>query len=417
MQPIVDGTKILLWGINYAPEIVGIAVYNTQLCRWLRDSRADVTVVTAFPYYPQWKLASSYPLYASDRVDGIRVERCLLYVPSRPRTIARILHELSFGVSSFLRLLRLPRQELYVVVSPPLILGLFASMLCAVKSSRFIFHVQDLQPDASAALGMIRKGLFYKCLKLLEAYCYARATIVSCITEDMRQRIISTGVSAEKVKVFPNWIHDVHPASGWRERQSIPHDKFVVTYSGNIGLKQGLEVVLHAARRLKHRKEIVFVMGGEGSQKQALIDGCSGESLDNVLFQGLLDENEHTAMLSETDVFVLPQKSGSGPIFFPSKLLKALALGCPVVTNADSRSSLHAVVLDGQFGLIVRDDDVDGFADAIEKLCDDRATCQSLRERAKIYSEQFYSARVLPLFNELVDCAIKSKKVVTPQEN
>ena len=401
---------MLLLGINYAPEMVGIAVYNTQLCRWLLDSGMDVTVVSAFPYYPQWRLESSCPLFATDRVDGVRIERCILYVPTRPSTITRILHELSFGVVSFFRVLSLPRQDLYVVVSPPLILGFFAALLCFLKSGRFVFHVQDLQPDASAALGMIRQGLFYKCLKMLELFCYSQATVVSCITEDMRQRIVASGVPAKKVKVFPNWIQEVRTGQGWRQSRSIPQDKFVVTYSGNIGLKQGLEVILHAARRLRQRKDILFVLGGEGSQKQALIDACSKDSLDNVLFQGLLEEAEHTAMLSESNVFALPQKSGSGPIFFPSKLLKALALGCPVITNADSRSSLHSVVEEGQFGLIVPCDDGDGFADAIEKLCDDEAMCNVLRENAKTYSEQFASSRVLPLFNEVIECAMSKEQ-------
>lgn len=403
-------TRILLWGINYAPEVVGIAVYNTQLSRWLQDSGMAVTVVTAFPYYPQWKIEPSCPLFASDRIDGVRVERCLIYVPGKPTTIGRIVHELLFGINSFLRALWLPRQELYVVVSPPLILGFFAALLCLIKSSRFVFHVQDLQPDAAAALGMIRKGLFYKCLKMLEVFCYSRAAVVSCITEDMRQRIVSTGVNAEKVKVFPNWIQDVQPKLGWRESRSIPSDKIVVTYSGNIGQKQGLEVILHAARRLRHRKEIVFVLGGEGSQKQDLMDSCKADELENVLFQGLLEDDEHTAMLSETDLFALPQKNGSGPIFFPSKLLKALALGCPIITNADSRSSLHAVVEEGQFGVIVPPDDGDRFADAIVMLCDEPATRSLLSERAKSYSQQFRSSRVLPLFNDLIAYAVNGKR-------
>lgn len=407
MRSISIGTKILLWGINYAPEMVGIAVYNTQLCRWLQDSGVDVTVVCAFPYYPQWKLDRSSPMFSSDRVDGIRVERCLLYVPKRPRTITRIMHELSFAINSFVRVLSLPRQQLYVVVSPPLVLGFFAFLACLVKSSRFVFHVQDLQPDASAALGMIRKGAFYQCLKLLESFCYARASVVTCITEDMRQRIIASGVSAEKVKVFPNWIHEVQPRSGWRERRSIPLNKFVVTYSGNVGLKQGLEVLLHAARKLKHREEIVFILGGEGSQKQALVDICSRENLENVVFQELLHEDEHTAMLCETDLFALPQRSGSGPIFFPSKLLKALAIGCPIVTNADHESSLYSVVQEGGFGLAVPPDDCDGFASAIERICDDSELRESMRTKAKTYSQQFESSSVLPGIADVVSAALR----------
>ncbi len=396
------GNRVIIWGINYAPEVVGIAVYTTGLAQFLQESGLDVTVVSAFRYYPEWNLQETCPLYASDRVAGVRIERCLLYVPRTPNVLRRIAHEMSFAVSSFVRLLFLPRADVYIVISPPLVLGFFAAVISLIKSSKFILHVQDLQPDASAALGMLKQGLFYKCLKLLEKLSYSRATIVTCISDQMREKISLTTTPPEKVFVFPNWTQELTPQTGWKMTANIEPDKFVVSYSGNMGFKQGLDIIVEAARQLSHRLDIVFVLGGDGSQKASLMKLAQGYNLENVIFQGLLDENMHTAMLCETDVFVVPQKPGSGAIFFPSKLLKALFLGRPVITNADTTSALHQALLEGGFGLIVSPTDTAAFARAIEDLCTNKQLRQQLGKKGIAYAERFRCEKVLPQFLKLV---------------
>ena len=122
--------RIVVWGINYAPEVTGIAPYNAGLCRYFAAQGHDVRMVTTFAYYPQWQksAADRGRLYRTDHDEaGVPVHRCWHYVPARPSTMRRILHEFSFGVTSWLRLLSLPRADVYVVVSPPLILGPLAS--------------------------------------------------------------------------------------------------------------------------------------------------------------------------------------------------------------------------------------------------------------------------------------------------
>lgn len=409
-NPSTMDKRVVLWGINYSPEVVGIAVYTTELAEFLQQSGVDVSVVTAFPYYPHWRLQDRPPLFASDRVNGVAVERCLLYVPSKPNTIKRILHELSFAVASSLRLLFLPAPCVYFVISPPLILGLCAAILCLLKGGRYIFHVQDLQPDASAALGMIGKGPFYSCLKVLERLAYRNAALVTCISEQMRQKIIQEKISEKKVVVFPNWIAPPARAAGWREHLGLKSDIFVVSYSGNLGFKQGLDSVIEAARLLCQRADIVFVIGGSGSQKQALMRLANEYNLKNVIFQDLLDDHMHTAMLCQTDVFVMPQKPGSGAIFFPSKLLKALSLGCPIVTNADSASSLHEATVKGEFGVIVPPGDAAAFAVAIEQLCDAPELRQQYGQKGIEYAQTFRADLVLPRFFDLLSCIDISPK-------
>src|SRR5262245_56034319 len=133
--------KFTIWGINYAPEVVGIGPYNTALCRFLVSRGHSARMVTAFPYYPAWEKQSEdcASLFRTDYLDGVPVHRCWHYVPKRPNSLKRILHEVSFVAVSFIRQLLLPRPDVLIVVSPPLLLGAAAWLLCLLKRAPFVF--------------------------------------------------------------------------------------------------------------------------------------------------------------------------------------------------------------------------------------------------------------------------------------
>src|ERR1043166_465174 len=162
--------RIIVWGINYAPELTGIAPFNTGLCDYLRERGHEVEMVTTFPYYPFWRKipGDQGRFFRSDDVDGVPVHRYWHYVPQKVTTLRRMWHELSFGLTSLYRILRLPSADIYVIVSPPLILGPLATFACWMRRRRFVFHVQDLQPDAALGLGMVKPGLFTRLLFWIE---------------------------------------------------------------------------------------------------------------------------------------------------------------------------------------------------------------------------------------------------------
>jgi colanic acid biosynthesis glycosyl transferase WcaI len=175
--------RVIVWGINYAPEVTGIAPYNVMLCEFLRGEGHDVEMVTTFPYYPMWRKRAEDrgSLYRTSSVNGVPVHRCWHYVPAQVSSAKRILHEGTFVSTSLFRVLSLRRPDVYVIVSPPLLLGAAASLVARVKGAPFLFHVQDLQPDAAVGLGMLRTGWFTKALYALERMAYRNAARVSGI--------------------------------------------------------------------------------------------------------------------------------------------------------------------------------------------------------------------------------------------
>ena len=152
--------RVLVWGVNYHPEQVGIAPYNTALCEYLKRRGHDVEMVSSFPYYPMWKKAPEDRgrLFRSDLVAACAVHRCWHFVPRKPSWLGRVVHEASFVAASTVRMLMLKRADVMVVISPPLLLGAAAWLVGQIKRAPHVLHIQDLQPDAAVGLGMLDRN-------------------------------------------------------------------------------------------------------------------------------------------------------------------------------------------------------------------------------------------------------------------
>jgi colanic acid biosynthesis glycosyl transferase WcaI len=400
--------NITVWGINYAPEVTGIAPYNTQLCEYLAARGHQVRMVTTFAYYPRWRKAAadSRRLHRTDLVNGIRVHRCWHYVPRRVTVPRRILHELTFGVTAALRALTLPRADVHVVVSPPLILGWFAWAVTRVRGGKFVFHVQDLQPDAAVGLGMVKAGRFTRALFALEAFAYRKAGRVAGISAGMLRAFAAKGVPAGKQLYFPNWIGaaprgGAPAAAAARTRHGIAAGALLAFYSGNLGRKQGLEVLVEAAGRLQAggatSRPVMIVIAGEGAARAELAGQIAARGLGNLRLLPLLAEEDYHGLLAAADVSLITQAPGTGQVFFPSKLLTVLAAGKPVLAVADADSELARAVREGGFGAVTAAGDAGALAGRLQTLAADPSPLLAWAARTP-WVQRFEAARVLDGF-------------------
>ena len=349
--------SVSIVGINYSPEITGIGVYSSGMAEFLAEAGHRVVVHTGFPYYPQWGKSRSdrRTRFREQWSKGVRVRRNYLYVPSRPTVLKRIAHELSFVLSASLSYLLAPRTDVTIIVSPPLLLGLPVALIAALKRSKVIFHVQDLQPDAAVELGMMRRGWVTRTLYAIERWTYRLADTVSAISPGMLRRVESKGVPPGKLLLFRNWADDtvVVPQSrdsSYRVAWGL-WNRFVVLYSGNLGVKQGLDNLLDAAELLQHRDDIVFVVVGDGGERDALMALAQRRALGNVVFRPLQPLKSLSELLATADVAVVPQKRAVSDIVLPSKINNLLASARPIVVAADPGTDLHRLVTEAQCGL------------------------------------------------------------------
>ncbi len=372
--------RVIVWGINYAPELTGIGPFNTALCEFLAANGHEVEMVASFSYYPEWKTRSEDKglIYRTDKSKGVVVRRNWLFVPRKVAAFSRILHEASFVVMSLLRVLSLRRPDLFVVISPPLLLGVAAWVAGMVKQAPFVFHVQDLQPDAAVGLGMIRRGVMTRMLFAVEGFAYKRAARISGIGGGMMARLREKGVPEAKLVLFPNGVRlSESPAlrGKFRESWGIDANCFLAVYSGNLGVKQGLDVLIEAAVLLQrecHRgsgaRSIKIVIAGDGARRGALAAAVEAAALVNVLLLPLQPEFQYEQMLSDADCTVITQYHGTGDFFVPSKLLSCLAAAKPVLTVSDDSSELAKAVREGEFGVNVAPDRPELLVEALRAL-------------------------------------------------
>jgi len=401
--------RAIVWGINYAPEFTGIAPHSVALCEFLQAQGTDVSMVTSFPYYPSWEKRADDRgrLYRTDQINGVPVHRCWHFVPKRVSALKRIIHEASFVCTSTLRALSLPRADVYVLVSPPLLLGVAGWLVGKIKRAPFVFHVQDMQPDAAVGLGMLKANWFTKALYWLESFAYRHAALVSGITQGMLKSFRGKGVPEAKLVYFPNAIalNDAPPppARGeFRSRHGFAPEAFLAIYAGNLGVKQGLDVLLETAPLLRDPR-IRILICGDGAQRESLAARVRELKLPNLSTLPLQAGPDYRALLVDADVCFITQQVGAGNSFFPSKLLGLLAESKPVVTVAAPECELALSLAEGKFGVNVAPGRAQELADLLDALANDPERLADFGDAGRRYVEQFEKGRVLRSFAEKLE--------------
>lgn len=379
--------RLLVLGLNYAPEPVGISPYTTGLAETLAARGHEVSVVAGKPYYPQWRLYDGYAERSGQAVEhGVRVTRVPHYIPHDPTGARRIAHHLSFAASSYRPTMRDARKkpDLVFTAAPSLLSVPVAARAARAAKAPLWVHVQDFEVEAAFATGLLgESSLAGRVARGVENRILGLADVASSISPQMCRRLIAKGIAPERVREMRNWSDPnfdfarADPGSYRREWQL--GDRQVALYSGNIANKQGLEIVIEAAQQLAHREDIVFVICGEGPNRSRLEQLAAG--LGNVQFHGLQPAERMADFLSLASVHLLPQIVGAADLVLPSKLTNILASGRPVVATAAPGTGLYAEV-DG-CGLITEPGSGPDMAVAIARLVDDSVLHAGLSEAAR----------------------------------
>ena len=343
--------RILIYSVNYFPELTGIGKYNAEMAQWLAEQGHEVTIITAPPYYPWWRVQPPYRswLYRTEQLDNVKVHRCPLWVPSQPTGIKRLLHLFTFALTSIPPLLLqiFKRPDVFIVLEPTLFCAPAALGVARLAGARTWLHVQDFEVDAALGLGLVKiKGVGVVAAKIERwlMNCFDR---VSTISENMVERLAVKGVGPGRRVLLPNWVdaQDIFPMSGpsgYRAELGIGDDICVALYSGNMGEKQGLEILLEAAKLLQDEAGLLFVLCGEGAARERLMQ--MGAGLRNVHWLPLQPVEQLNELLNLADVHMLPQRADVADLVMPSKLLGMLASGRPVLATAHPGTQLAEVV-------------------------------------------------------------------------
>jgi len=383
------GRQVVVVGLNYAPETTGIAPYTTGLARYLAANGHDVTVVTGYPHYPEWKRHPDYRTARPVETDhGVRLVRVSHPVPRDPTGPARIWMEFVFAAGAAVQLLR-HRPDVVVVISPALLALVPAVLLRPLLGYRVGAVVQDLYGAALSETGL-GGGALTRATAWLESALLRRVRGVTVIHEVFRARLIAGGVRDDRIQVVPNWVHVTMPAGEDREatRRELgwATDEVIALHAGNMGAKQGLGGLIEVARLAEEQNSNVrVVLLGNGSQRTALERQAQG--LSRLSFMDPLPDGRFERALAAADCLLLHEKPGVVEMSVPSKLTTYFAAGRPTVAATDPRSGAAALMAASGAGATVRAGDPAAILAAIQDVVADEATAAEFGARGRRYAE------------------------------
>jgi colanic acid biosynthesis glycosyl transferase WcaI len=402
--------RILIHGLNFAPELVGCGKTTGEMADWLAAQGHDVRVVTAPPFNPEWKVAPGFSPWRYSRkicetkicetktcetkvcettTGRLTVFRCPVWVPLQPSAARRILHLASFALASLPVMLRQIRWR------PNVVMVMEPTLFCvpaALLTGRFCgagtwLHVLDFEADAGFELGLLKSDGLKLMVGWVEKKSMSAFDRVSTISEKMLARLIQKGVAPSSCLLFPNWvdtdaIFPLENPSPFRAELGISAGDVVALYSGTMARKQGLEVLAEAVSQLAGRAGLRFVFCGDGPGKAAL--ASLTRDLPGVQWIPLQPFERLNDLLNLADIHLLPQKADAADLVMPSKLTGMLASGRPVVATSRPDTQL-AQVVEGR-GMVVEPGDASAFARAVEQLAEDSGLRERLGRNARQYA-------------------------------
>lgn len=362
--------RVLLISGNFYPEPTGIGKYCGEMIDWMSENGYECTVITTFAYYPDWKIQKQFEKYRfwykkevrqtnKNGSNPIVIIRCPHYVPSSPTGMKRLLSEFTISFFSYFALFFLffSRKYNYVMtVAPPFELGLLGVFYKKIRGATFSYHIQDLQIDAARDLGMIKSSLVLNFFFAIEKYIINNADHISSISEGMIKKI---KLKCEReVIYFPNWVdtkvfHPIADKPGLKLQYGFNATDRIILYSGAIGEKQGLQSIIHLAKKFEKFQHVKFIICGSGPYKGHLVELKDRLGVSNLTFLPVQPFANFNSFLNIADIHLVIQKSNAADLVMPSKLCTILSVGGIAIVTANPGTSLYNLMNSADMGILI----------------------------------------------------------------
>ncbi|MET8681808.1 glycosyltransferase family 4 protein [Streptomyces sp. NPDC004647] len=408
-MPEHGGRRLLLISTNYAPEQAGIGPYATQIAEhWAVGGQSEVHVLAGLPHYPAWRTDPAYRgvWRTVEQRAGVTVHRRRHTVPPRQTAVRRALYEASILAHGLVAPPRMGPPDAVVAQLPSLAGGVIGARIAGRHRVPYIPVVQDLMGAAAAQSGIRGGDRAAAAAAAVEGYVLKRATLVGVIHETFVDKVAAMGVERDRIRLVPNWSHVERPSSPraeTRARLGWPEGRTVVLHSGNMGLKQGLDVLVEAARQAP---DILVVLMGDGNQREHL--HTLGAGLPNLHILLPADEGEFPDVLAAADVLAVTQRASVLDMSIPSKLTSYFAAGRPVLASVAEEGGTAEEVRRSEAGVLVPPENPVALLSAVRKLAEDPAAADALGSRGPAYVDAHLSreaglARITGLLDEALE--------------
>jgi len=398
--------RILVFNQYYPPDTAATAQRLADLCESLASAHRVMVVCGRPSYDPQAGHASK----ARVNVQVVRAPSTFFH---RSNMGGRLSNYLTYLISAFfLGFSQRPPHLVMAMTDPPLV-GLVAWLFSFIKRVPFVYIIQDLYPDVGVTLGKIKNPIMINLIDSLNLFLFHKAKKLVAISSSMRDRLIEKGVDEEKISVIANWadtkIITPKPKDNTFSLRHGLNKRFVVMYSGNLGLSQNLEVLIQSAKILEELEDLVFVIIGDGAGKSELVNKARAFGLRNVLFFPYEPVKEMSYSLATADVFVIPLARGLDGLVVPSKVFSIMASGRPFIAAIDRTSEVARIAEEFDCGLAVRPSDPRELVKAIHWAYASRKELKAMGERGRKAVEVFYTKEIaISKYKQVISKAVSN---------
>jgi glycosyltransferase involved in cell wall biosynthesis len=364
----------ILFLTHYFPPEVNAPASRTyeNAKRWVRAGHR-VTVITCAPNHPNGIVYPGYTnrLWQRDEKDGIRILRVKTYLSANKGIKKRILNYVSYMLSAFLLCSLVRRVDVVVSTSPQFFCGLAGYIVSRLKRKPWVLEIRDLWPESIIAVGALTSRSIIRILEAVETFIYRKADHVVALTHAFKRHIHGRGVPTVRISVITNGADLERYKPGTRSnafRKEIQlRGKFVVSYIGTHGMAHGLDTVLRAGRRLRHRDDIVFLLVGDGAERARLIKQRDAMGLDNVIMLDQQPKERMPEIIAASDAcMVLLRDTALFRTVIPSKIFEAMAMERPIILGV--RGESQGIVEACECGICITPENTDELTKAVLSL-------------------------------------------------
>lgn len=378
----------------YAPDLGPSAPMFAMLSEELVKRGHTVVVLCAVPHFPSGRVPDEYRrgLWQWEAQNSLRV--CRVRVPSgnRSNLLHRLWVFLVYQVLVALAGLKV-QYDAALVTNPAIENFLPFVVLCWLRRKPCVYAVWDLYPEVGVRMGLFKNQILIRLIGYLEDFCLYHASRVQVLSDGFLPALASHGLASDRIAVIPHWLDTALvrplPRSNSFSKEHALTECFVVLYAGNLGLSQGFETVLEAARLLKDQPDVLFLFVGDGAGRSQV--GKQAGELNNVRFLPYQPRERLPEALASADISLAVLKRGIGSASIPSKLFSILASGRPVIASVDRESDAWKLICSSQAGLCVEPESPRQLADAILSLRDDPSRRAQMGLNGRAWVEEHHS--------------------------
>lgn len=420
--------RVLILSLIFRPDNVSTAQIMGDLALDLKSRGHDVLVISTVPHFNEDAEAleaqqiDSYWGKILQRSNYRGIDVLHAWMPRKGRSkLLRIIGWIGFhAISTIAGVFTRFRPDVILAPSPPLTIGVSAWLIGLWHKCPFIYNVQEIYPDVAVNLGLLRNKFAIACFQSLESFVYVKAKALAVISEGMANHIRNKGIAEEKIRVIPNFVdlEDFHPLPKINEFSRLYdlHNKFVISYAGNMGAPQGLETLIEAADLLRYEDGIHFLMMGDGSERAALIAKMQHLKLTNITFLSYQPYSLMAEAYAAVDASFVSQAPGTSNDGIPSKVYRIMACARPVIACTEVDSDLGRLITEADGGVVVESGNTLALANAIRQAFLQRETWLEKGRRARQFVLQDYSRPTISnLYHQLIIelCCHEDNKTLT----